>query len=470
MGLLKRSADNPAFPGSATPQGAGTNQYLPEAAVARMLLSRWVNKASLIDICDKRLSSQFTGDGAPIGDQITVPIRDRHGVTEGVDFSAQPRLARWVTLSFRQPRGIHSEDSMWNGIFRDEKIEKERYQDKIDRFVSDVEETIGDEMRQGYWYGIQATHGSAATLRLAAAGEDSDNYPRGRVLHRTEAAMSMRGINRGMPCAMLDPETHASLMEAIEDAPHNPGSMSRQSYGRGSIEGSGKFGWELKKSVHNGVVDYDGIARTVVRTAPANDADSVALNFTTGKQLKADGLKLQFKGVRGVNEETSKNVQRRASFTLTSTAADRTTPKSASGTATLGVAPNVRFSTATLTDTRQKTVSAQPAANATVFFNGLDSSVATNVTAMADKKALASFLVARNSTYLIMQDPDIPPDGRDNVQAIRVRNGGYGVNFWYLKYFRGDNVTFRDRIDGRWVPHVMEGEAGYVLGGVEEEA
>lgn len=471
MGLINRAADGPTYSGRTDLQSRGnagvTNQYLPEAAVARMLLSRWVNKASLIDITKRKLSSEFMGGGTPIGDTINVPIRDRHRVTKGINFQAQARQARWTTMSLFEPQGIHSEENMWNTpLYADPEIERQRYEDKVDRFISEVETTIGDEMRAGYWYGIQPLNVQTAATTLAAAGIDSTTHPNGKVLHRTMAAMEMRGINRGMPCAMLDPETNASLTEAIEQVPYNPGAMAGEAYGKGKISG-GKFGWELKRSVHNGVISYRGLTQgmqTNGATVPAGqtqNAGTIVID-TLGADQIFPGVKLEFHRVRGVNEETGANVQRRASFAVT----EETT---GGGSKTVKVSPGFLFAAADTEDGRRRTCSQQPGDNAKVYPMGVDISTPANFGAMGGgKSVLASFLVARDTTYSCMVDPDLPT--RDAEQAIRVRNRSYKVNFWLIRFFDGNTVSYRDRIDGRWGVKVVEPEGGYVLGGTPEAA
>lgn len=460
MGLLQDAADGPTHPGAVTIQ---EQQYLPEAAVARILLSRWANKASVLETTDRRLSSEFMGGAQPIGDQIRVPRRDRHDVTKGINFNAQPRQTSWVDVHLFEPRGIHSQENMWvTPLYTDSKTEKMRYEDKLDRFVDEIEMSIAEEMAKSYWYGVQPLNVAQGTVTLAAAGRTSTTHPGGRIFLDTLADLEQRGINGRRYCALLDPYTNASLTEAIQNVPYS-NLMSSQAFGKGRITGNGRYGWDFKRAVHNGTINYTNTdAAMQANATPAQGATAVTIRAPAGKGVTTDH-KLEFDKSLGVNEATSEEVLTRASWAVTAGA-------TAGATKAVTVDHPFNSDVAQSVDKRRRTCSARPAPNAKVFINGVDTSVAANRSALADAVCARSFLIAVDTTMLVMTDPDLPMNRADNEQAIKIKDKDYGVSLFYMRYWEGDNVSHKDRIDGRWGPRTTEPEGGYILGGARRAA
>ena len=466
MSLTNNVPDGPTHPGAVTVDG---QQELVSAAVAAgTLLSRWANKSVLADVCDRSLASDFGGAAQPIGDKIRVPRRDRHRVTTGIAFTKQPTQREYIDLSLYAPEGIHSAENMWTSpIYRDAKVERMRDEDKMDRLIDRVEETIGVEMAKGetgYWRGTQSyTVPQSGNIELGAAGQGSTSHPDVKLLTSTRRDLVERGINNRELCALLDPATQEGLSRAALNAPFtNP--LATQTYGSaGRVMGMGKVGWAWKESVHNGTDALPGNFAITVNAAPTEAGANatytdVRLNIPAGSGLPAR-TRIEIEDVFGVNEANSNPVSGRAGFVVT------TASSTGGANKLVRVAPPMRAST-TGDEVRRRTVSALPEAGKKVYVYGMDSAEATHRGGYGGKTASRSFLVARDTTMLVFMDPDLPASGNDNERARMVRNRAYKVAFALIDYFFGDNVEHRHRLDARWGAVTSEPEAGWLAGSV----
>lgn len=464
MSLTTNTPDGPTHPGAVTVDG---QQELVSAAVAAgTLLSRWANKSVLADVCDRSLASDFGGAAQPIGDKIRVPRRDRHRVTQGIAFTKQPTQRDYIDLSLYAPEGIHSAENMWTSpIYRDAKVERMRDEDKMDRLIDRVEETIGEEMAKaetGYWRGTQSyTLPASGNAQLGAAGQDSTSHPDVKLLTSTRRDLVERGINNRELCALLDPATQEGLSRAAVNAPFvNP--LATQTYGAaGRATGMGKVGWAWKESVHNGTDAMPGNYAITVNATPTEAAANATytdlrLNIPSGSGLAAR-TRIEIEDVKGVNEATSNPVTGRAGFVV------HTTSPTAGTSKVVRIQPPMRAST-TGDEVRRRTCSELPTAGKKVYVYGMDSGETRLRAGYNGVTTGRSFLVARDTTMLVFMDPDLPASGNDNERARMIRNRAYKVAFALIDYFFGDQVEHRHRLDARWGAVTSEPEAGWLAG------
>lgn len=468
MGIAQAAPDGPAGGANQQVTVAG-QQYTVETAVAAMLASTWINRPALAPLCSSKLMSEFgrpAVNRTPHGDTVTIEIADRFRIRKGLTFDAQPRQSRQVVLGLSLPFGVDEKvDFLTDVSFNDPSKQREREQLKINQLIDEVEAEIATTFRNGYQHGVTPLTGTGANIRPAAAGVDSTTHPLGRVYTRTKAMLMNLGVNDASFCAATDPDTGASLAEAVMNAPYvNP--MGNQAYNKGNITGMNRFGWEIKDSVHNATHTFGLItAQGEVSAAPAY-ASGVAPNEVIVKSGNGDtatrGTKVSFEGTGAVNIRNNKPVPHRASFNLT-----QDMPVVNGGLGTYTVAPSFHFQN-TGEEQRRRNCTAAPGANMSIYWGGVDMSETNNRTALSGKSTAVSWLVARNTAMLVFLEGNLPTKGEGIGAAGRfIRSMAYRVSFGMLKFVDGKTYDRNWRLDTQIGTVVHEPEGGVMLTGNE---
>ena len=472
MGLLTSAGQGPTHPDSVTPDrptGGAANEYLPTPTVAKMLLSRWVNKPTLLDTCSRMLDSDFR-QAYPGGDKKRVPRRDRHRVTNTFPYAGtvQPELQNWVDIEFDRPMGIHSEKNVWNTpLYEYKPFERMRDEDKMDRLIDEIEIFIGSKMAAGYHRAMTPFRVTSGTLSaptqidLTVAGKDSGDDVSKSDFTDIHALMDIksdfyeRGINDRVMCAALDTRTRTSIARVAALTGYGQ-PMGRQAWRAGDM-GSNGVGWMTKTSIYNGETYFNGVnAAITVTSAPAEGATAITLKKTNGQGVK-ENMRFQVEDCHAVNEVTGNAVPGLMSWRATAN-------QNVAGTdQPVNVDPPVRFAANTTDAGRRRTCSVAPAAGKKVYIEGLDTSIG-GVRSKYDGKRLArSIFMAENTCFVIMMDPDLPASGNDNVRARMIRNRSYGIAFALQMFYDAKEGSLGTNYDYRVGAAVLEPEAGYYL-------
>ena len=474
MGLEQAQADGPG-PGAVATQNPVTvagQQYTVETAVASMLASRWRTTPSLAKVCDTRLNSDFQNvEGSWHGDTITIKVIDRFRKRTGRTFDAQPKQTRSVVMALGEPFGVDERIDMWTEqLYLASPEQREREMRKLDTMIEIVEDLIATTFKDAYYYGLTSTAGTGATIAAASVGEDSapapgtrpadTAYPRGKAFTRLQADLIRRGIGDREFCALMDPTTHASMAEAVQDAPYTT-PMGQDAYRTGQLVGASKFGWMSKISQLNGTQrfgTYTGAG--TINSAADNGDEMVDLRAVAGNTF-TKGTRIQFEDVGNIREIRATTAGGRASFVVN---ADTTT----TGTNhDIPLTRPIRF-TDTGEEGRRKTCASQPMANKKFYINGLDQSVSNNRSILNGKEFELSYFMARNTAMLAFIKGVLPQKGEGiGATGRMISSDAYKVAFSMIRYFDGNEAERKWRLDGRTGHVVHEPEGGWVVTGEE---
>ena len=451
----------------------GQMELTSAEVAAGILLSRWSNRASILDVCSRRLFG-FSHEGKPVGDTIRIQKRDNHGHRTGTTYSAEPAQRQYVDLTLGDVIGNDHGVNAWvENEFRDPQVERQRMEDRFDYMIDRVELYLSGKMTDetGYHRAVQPrkdTGDPVTKSELVNAGEGSTNYPSAKLYTRIRADFDKRGITGRERCAIHDPDTLGNMTDTVINAPYdNP--LGRQAYGSsGMTEGRGKIGWTRKSGVHNGKTTFPAKGAITYASGLTQGATSARLNIPAGVGLKK-GDRIAIETCYGVNESTKEGVSSLAGFVVTSDTPTAGTAK------TVNFTPPFNFQTNTEAERRKRTVAAPTtggagaalslAANAAVWVNGIDTSEATQRDASDSKTVERSLMVLRDTTFAAFGRPTLPKRGT-GATATFVQEDNYGVAFEVTEFYDAKEAEHAHRIDIRPGGVCGEPEAG-VLAGAE---
>ena len=459
--LSTTTPDGPTPPGPTSPAGV-PDQFANSAVVwTKDVFSSWFSEGSLVARCDKRIESQFMGNG----DQIGITLQDRKILSTGITFTDQPRQVRNLTVDIGPVRGIHDKiDGSTGPLYLQPEVERAGRKRDAHRFVVGIEQDIANEMAIGYARGAMVFHSTgsvyaqASVDRLGAAGEQVSNWPNISLPSTLQADFAERAITGRTLCASYDPMTAAALAQSpAANAFFSTPAGQRGWTGGTLVEGSQFGGFKTMRSSNQGTVSFVNTESAMtVSAAPVEGSTSATLNIANGQRLRR-GQKIAFEDCFSINEETGEPTSRLAQFTVTADTGTSGTTKAVSFYPAYDSAPR------TATD-RWRYVSARPAGNDKVYLFEADTSVAALRTAYGGKQAARSLLFADMSTIFVMVPITLPK--RDREVAKQVTSREAGISFNYVEYFVGDSYQYRTRLDGRWGQKVAEAEAGWVVTGL----
>lgn len=459
--LGSTAPDGPSPQGPTSPAGV-PDQFANSAIVwTKDVFGSWFSEGSLVARCDKRIESQFMGNG----DQVAVVKQDKKILSTDINFTDQPRQVRQITVDIGPVRGIHDKiDGSTGPLYLQPEMERAGRKRDAHRFVVGIEQDIATEMANGYARGAAVFHSTGTTYtegnvdRLAAAGEQVSNWPNISLPSTLRADFEERAITGRVLCASYDPMTAAALSQSPAANAFFSTPAGQKGWTGGTlVEGSMFGGFKTMRSSNQGTVNFTNAdAAFTAHAAPAEGSTSITLGGPAGKGLLR-GHKIAFAGVYSINEETGEPTSRLAQFTLTNNTGTAGTTKAAQ------VYPPFDSAARTATD-RWRYCSALPAAGAKVYLYEADTSVSQLRSAFAGRQAARSLLFADMSTIFVMVPITLPK--RDREVAKQVTSREAGISFNYVEYFVGDSYQYRTRLDGRWGQKVAEAEAGWVVTGL----